>query len=393
VNPKTGKLYVLEGDSGVGKAVKELLQIDPETGKVSTQPMPFTTEEITFDLDGQIYLRTDIAVGRYELETWREVPWDYGEELDHPGFDGDGNGTQSVLLLPGTGKPGCFHLGGFNVSPKGEIIVSCYNQKPLEKLADVNKLFPTGKPYQPPLYPGRLRWAEVHVWDKFGKPAIQDAVPGLPMTDGLAIDKDGSIYALVAGRRVLGDGKSFPLECAETLMKFKPRKTKFLSTANTCPIPLSGDSKPTRAADVTEGFSGSAWVEGAEWMYGGVGVDGFIPNRGDVCSCWNARFALDLYARSFATELGRSSVAILDTNGNLILRVGKYGNVDDGVPIVKEGGPANPRSIGGDEVALARPAYVATHSDRRLFIADYGNYRILSVKLEYHADETVKLSR
>jgi hypothetical protein len=135
-------------------------------------------------------------------------------------------------------------------------------------------------------------------------------------------------------------------------------------------------------------MGGPVWVEDAEWMYGGVGLDGFIPHRAPNCSCWNARFALDLHARSFATELGRSCVVVLDTNGNVIMRIGKYGNVDDGVPLVKDGGPANPRSVGGDEVALARACYVATHTDRRLFIADYGNYRILSVKLGYHATET-----
>ena len=82
---------------------------------------------------------------------------------------------------------------------------------------------------------------------------------------------------------------------------------------------------------------------------------------------------------------------VLDGNGNLILRVGKYGNVDDGVPLVKRGGPANPTSIGGDEVALFYAPHVAVHTDRRLFIADVGNERIVSVKLGYHADEMIPL--
>lgn len=103
------------------------------------------------------------------------------------------------------------------------------------------------------------------------------------------------------------------------------------------------------------------------------------------------RPALDLYARSFAPEINHRSVAVLDTAGNLILRVGRYGNIDDGVPLVPEGGPAKPRALGGDEVALVFPAYLATHSDRRLFIADAGNSRIASVKLAYHTEETIKL--
>jgi hypothetical protein len=76
-----------------------------------------------------------------------------------------------------------------------------------------------------------------------------------------------------------------------------------------------------------------------------VGFGGFTVLTAKQCACWNARFALDLYARSFVTELSRFRVAVLASNGNLIMRVGEYGNVDDGVPLVKVGGPSSPRSL------------------------------------------------
>ena len=153
------------------------------------------------------------------------------------------------------------------------------------------------------------------------------------------------------------------------------------STGRTC-------GRPKRPADVVGGPLGRAWVEGAQWFYGGVGLGGFNPSyAGGGCSCWNCRFALDDFARCFAPELDLCSVAVLDTAGNLILRVGRYGNVDDGRPLVPEGGPAAPRSMGGDETALFYPLFVATDTDPRLFIADIGNVRLLSVKLEYHATE------
>ena len=82
---------------------------------------------------------------------------------------------------------------------------------------------------------------------------------------------------------------------------------------------------------------------------------------------------------------------MLDTSGNLILRVGRYGNVDDGKPLVAAGGPPNTRSVGGDEVSLMHACFVGTHTDHRLFIADAGNERILSVKLGYHAEGKVAL--
>jgi hypothetical protein len=189
------------------------------------------------------------------------------------------------------------------------------------------------------------------------------------------------------------DGKEYPLERAETLMKFKAGGGgKFVSSSKNVPIPISQESGPRRPADVVKGFAGPSWAEGAAWLYGGVGYGGFMSSKGGGgCACWNARFALDLFARSFVTELNRFQVAVLDASGNLILRLGKYGNVDDGMPLVAAGGPAAPRAIGGDEVALCHASYTATHSDRRLFISDYGNYRILSVKLGYHAEERTAL--
>ena len=77
------------------------------------------------------------------------------------------------------------------------------------------------------------------------------------------------------------------------------------------------------------------------------------------------------------------------------MRIGQYGNIEDGVPLVKEGGPKNPTSISGDEVALFHAAYVATLTDKKLFIADAGNSRIVSVKLGYHEQKinTIKIPK
>ena len=46
---------------------------------------------------------------------------------------------------------------------------------------------------------------------------------------------------------------------------------------------------------------------------------------------------------------------------------------------------------GGDEGAIMHCLQMTTHTDRRLFLADWGNYRIVSVKLGYHAQEKVSL--
>jgi hypothetical protein len=145
------------------------------------------------------------------------------------------------------------------------------------------------------------------------------------------------------------------------------------------------------AVDGAGAWIGQVWVEGAEWMYGGVGFNGFNAGPGGGCDCYTSRFDLDDFARSFAPEVDHNSVAILDRNGNLVLRVGRYGNYDDGVPLVKDGASPRARSLGGDEVGLFHAQYVGTHTDRRLYIADAGNMRILSVKLDYHESHTTPL--
>jgi hypothetical protein len=85
-----------------------------------------------------------------------------------------------------------------------------------------------------------------------------------------------------------------------------------------------------------------------------------------------------------SSMLAVRGVALLDSNGNLILRTGRCGNVDSA-------GADSRVPLGGDEVGLFYAPYVAVDTDRRLFIADAGNARIVSVKLNYHVDERVSV--
>ena len=77
-------------------------------------------------------------------------------------------------------------------------------------------------------------------------------------------------------------------------------------------------------------------------------------------------------------------MAVLDSSGNLILRIGRYGNCDSA-------GPKSLVPLGGDEVGMVHGAYLATDTDRRLFVADGASDRIFSVKLGYHAEERMAL--
>lgn len=394
VNPTNGRLYVGEGQCGVHKSFKDLLEIDPETGKAREVPLPFDAEDMCFDTQGMAYLRTDTVVARYDARTWREVPWDYGIEMTKVAFDGGSAGRSAPVIsgleLP-SHRPWCFHLGGMNVSVDGSLVVTCWNtEKQPERKETRMVIGQEGRKYTPRLYPGRIRGHDIHIWDKHGQLISEDAVPGLGDLYGIGIDKNKDLYFMASPPRFI-DGKPYFNDMTGTLVKASPGKTKVISSRANVAVPVDG-GHPDRPPDVQGCKIGTGWIEGAHWFYGGVGFGGFNSSRsGGGCACWNARFDLDLFARSFAPELDRYSVSVLDSNGNLILRTGTYGNVDDGKPLVPDGGPASPHAIGGDEVALFHGAYIAAHTDKRLFIADPGNHRILSVKLAYHVSERISL--
>jgi hypothetical protein len=388
VNPRTGRLYVHEQRHPL-KSFAQLAEIDPQTDRKTLVTVPFTAEDMAFDLEGMAYLRTDTEVVRYDPATWREVPWDYGEERPAVGFEGGGPRVRSALALPGH-RPVCYNMGGMWVSPRGHLAIACTTQdieKPRSKEGDWKGRggTGTGRPWRPQIYPGMAVWEQVHVWDRHGKSVYEDALPGCWRLDGVAMDRDDNLYVMANATRVL-DGKMYPNEMVGTLLKVRPCKSKVVGTGGSI-IPLPRESRPDRNPELSTAKMGNAWVKGlgAEWFYGGVGYGGFNTARsGGGCACWHSRFTLDLYARSFAPESENFSVAVLDSGGNLILRVGRYGNEDSA-------GPDSRLPLGGDEVGLVYPMYVATHTDRRLFIQDAGNARIVSVKLDYHATERIPL--
>ncbi len=396
VNPADGMLYVSEADAGVGKSFTFVARIDPATGKTKRVELPFDAEDMAFSKDGLVYLRTENEIARYNPRTWREVPWDYGEHHDKVGFSSSRDGrpaeVTSVLSVPSNAF---WHHGGMALSARGHLVISCYYEKDLPDRAGEAVLH-KGKPYQPRMYPGRVPSSGrggpiINIFDKHGQLIHEDAAPGLGDINGIYIDQADDIYLLSAATRIL-DGKRYFNDMSGTVIKFKPGKGRTISKKRDhMPLPLPPAKYPKRDPDLVSAPQGTAWVEGAEWLYGGVGWGG--KNMGTGCACWNTRFAVDYFARSFAPEIDRYSVAVLDAAGNVILRVGRYGNVDNGKPADPAGGPPKPQAIGGDEVALFYPAYLAVDTDRRLFIADPGNARIVAVTLGYHTTRRVAIEK
>ncbi len=390
-NPLSEELLVGE-DVGFWKSFDEMIVIEPRTGKLKEIALPFDAEDLCFDLEGRAHLRTDRVVMRFDSRNWREIPWDYGEErmrVHYQGFTAPRRSVNAIgaLATPGR-RPVDWHMGGLAISPRGHMAVSCKIRadKRQKALRRKEEMFGKDKAYRPTQYPGRYGDWVIHVWDRHGELIHEDAFPGFMGSDGLAIDQEDGLYGMVRAQRVLGPGtKAAFNKFSETLIKFKPGRSKIISASGRAPVKLPDELKPKRVPELSK--AGETWVENAEWFYGGVGYGGQTGS----CVCWSARFTMDSLNRSFVPELERFRVAVLDSEGNLILRIGRYGNIQDGKPMVPAGGPKGLRALGGDEVAFMHAAYLATDTDRRLFVHDAGNRRILSVKLDYHMTEMLPL--
>lgn len=390
-NHKNEKLYVGEADSGpTVKAFNDLIEIDPVTANAKIIKLPFNPCDIDFDINGLIYMRTMNVLGRYDMSTWKEVPFDYGEEREKVGDDGSQGGRiaplVSGIMLPATNAV-CYHQGGLSVNVKGDIAVACHNRTENvanPKVYHVKEVGITAR-YSPIKYPGRFedsKSVSVHIWDKLGKVKSEDVVKGAPQTDGVFIDKEGNIYMMSAPARLI-EGKPIDDGMSSTLIKFKSNsKGRFLTDLDFVAVPLEKAEYPKRPYDLQ-----NLWIENYEWMYGGVGFAGFnAKGAGGGCACWFARFKLDYFARSIVPEPMQFSVGVLDSAGNLILKIGQYGNEDSMGKNSKE-------PLGGDETGLFHPCFVATHSDRRIFISDIGNEKVISVKLKYTVDEILQFKK
>jgi NHL repeat len=388
-NPGNRRLYVGEGQAFGYKSFKSLIEINPRNGRKKIIQLPFDAEDMCFDHNGYAYLRTINTVVRYDSRNWREVPWDYGEQRRKT-FTSSSSDRREAAVISGLPLPadGGWHHGGMSVSLKGFLAVACgYNLKPIVKNAgDAGAALVGGRKYLPKIFPGRATAGRggaplIHIWDKFGQLQKEDVLPGISgQTYGIALDKDNAVYLMSSATRIL-NGKTYVNRLSGTLMKVVPGRAKLLSR-DKADIVLGPDDVPTGSPDLVGSGLGTAWARGVEWMYAGVGYDG--KNAGIGCACWNARAAFDYYGRSFAPEIDRYRLAVLDSAGNLILRIGRYGNRDSA-------GPGSLVPLGGDEVGMTHGAYLATETDRRLFVADPANDRIFSITLGYHASEKISL--
>lgn len=235
--------------------------------------------------------------------------------------------------------------------------------------------------------------ATIWVFEATGKLLQQKSAVIMPRhIEGVHIDEDRNLYFVnnsprfVGGKRFLNtqvgqygepDYKVGDLNFLQSgvLVKCGPNGAKIRMTSS--PTPL--DVRPERTPDVFpdgDGEFNPAWIEGAEWIYAGASP---VVTHAEVCSCFKQNFHLDWFKRSYVPESYRHSIGILDTNGNLIMHLGRFGNLDDAARMSK-----------GGEIIVTFNRFISG-TDNYLVYEDYGE-RIVVLKLNYHAEESVGIA-
>jgi len=237
-----------------------------------------------------------------------------------------------------------------------------------------------------------LAGGTVWIFDSTGELRQSCAVNAGDLINGTQIDEDGAIY-FVNARPRLFDGKPFlggqggtvgkPDEKGNrypftgTLIKSKPGGLCRIMLEK-APVPM--EPLPNRPADLLvinwpSGDGPKAWVEGAEWLYAGAS-----PIVSVGCSCPTQRIHLDWYKRVFVPEQYRHSIGILDTAGNLVMHLGRFGNHDDALAM----------KPGTEDIPMTVVRFISG-TDRYLCFEDSGE-RVIALKLEYHAKETAEIN-
>lgn len=402
VDPLRHHLYYMR--VGVfGQGDSPLMRCDPQgIGRfVNVQVAGhWTWEDMAFGRDGLLYLRALRYIARFDPEKFivspdgekvsipfeAEVPFDYGEPQSMAWTQRKWRGTIQIPALPGANG---FDTG-FGVAPNGDIVAFVKNYqtydgilwgRPKNKWVDAwgeqmrREMVERG--YRPRKLPGRHYEAGelVFRWSARGELLAEDMIPALPMPScGIATDREGNLFVGV-GANLLVDGKPHAGGC---LAKFAPSGGRLYGQGDVVKL----DQLPGRPPEFTAYGWGNLWSRNMFWAYPGYDQMHFLGGGGYPCLCATCRFDTDPYGRSFVPKAYQFCVGVVDTNGNPVCEIGRFGNPDS--PAMKRGEA---------DVGLAHCSFLATESDRWLYLNDDGNSRIIRIRLGYHAEETVALSQ
>ncbi len=121
-----------------------------------------------------------------------------------------------------------------------------------------------------------------------------------------------------------------------------------------------------------------AWLEGVEWEFPGSSPAwGRFSKGHEACICFSLRFCADDFGRIYVPAAHRNTIRMIDTAGNEVLRIGRYGNLDSG-PSARLKEP---------NIPLWFPTATAL-SKRYLYVVEARLARVLRIKLGYAVEES-----
>jgi hypothetical protein len=339
--------------------------------------------DVRVGLDGLIYVRVHRhGYGKYLFRMDRDgKPVHFKDGVPLPTSDKKVNyyevprqfhGKEIIGLWTGVKGNSMTHNGGFYVAPNGDI--ACIIWEVDAAWAVEHGLVKEAKG-------AMIKGSYIVVWNKDGKLLSANALGGSTRYGhGLTMDRDGNFYCVYAylfpGGQDMLDGIT-DIKVKHRLQGGHGSLVKYRGLGGKFPLGGWCDKDATGAASVTTsdyGGKGNNFLSGTHWIYGGI-----TCQCSGACSCHNARYDMDYFARSFIPANQLNSIMVLDSNGNRIARLGRYGNVDDSEADLKE-------KKDGLRFAWMRAVAV---SDAALYVCDHGNRQIMRAALSYAAEETV----
>jgi len=324
------------------------------------------TDDVSVGPDGLIYLRFGPhGYGRYLFRTDRSgklVPFKKEHMIHVAGGKGWWENVPAAFKATGvdvvfTGTKGhsLTHSPGLYAAPNGLIVVS--NRKLEPAWAKKHKLATEVKG-------AHVEKTVVSVFAGDGKLLSPHTVVsyGSLGGQGVAMDRDGSIYAIYPDFLPVDQGGKLghtDIQSRHRIVGGCGALVKFRGQGGKYPL-----NTGAAGAKIKGGWSSKKIdLPGSLWAYGGI-----IGQCNGACQCNHVRNDTDFFARTFVAANQCYSVIVIDANANFIARIGRYGNVDD------------------EGIRIAWPRAIAA-SDEALYIGDHANRRVLRAKLGYAAEE------
>jgi hypothetical protein len=413
VDRKREEIYTHVG----GKHGSPIRRIDGRTGK-QIEMLDKTIDRGRFGPDGRLYLQVPWGgnwLVCYDPDSHKFVDLAGGEAIPKTkDFRDTEFPCKGVWLQTTNAKEEC-HAGSSSraawmaIAPNGDFYIPIVPaQSVWEVWKKENKPFPLGVRAST----GTKFSRALAVYDRDGRPKNLLTLPGLCVNYGINVGRGGRLY-IALKVQPLGQtqpegilkGDAYPAPIWGSLVKFDSVYDRFPVGA------LEGHAEwfwPAGMAGGTPTHTGFGRCLGGRcnvritnmlWSYGGVAPMTGYANDG--CICEDICTDLDGFDRSWVPAQQTHSVTVLDANGNVVVRIGSYGNADSrgkdsAVKDPKTGGwrprrpddPAGLEDLSKPDIALHIPRYVGT-TDEALYVQDAGNGRMLRCVLKYQVEETV----